>query len=142
MKIALKPLLRYASLAAIALAGTLAHATEGCVSIEVQNVRQHQGQLMLAAYADAESFNQKALATLKAPAGDATTRLEMCGIGGDTLAITMFQDLDSDGKLGRNLMGIPLEPWGSSGTPGSFGPTWDTGKVNLDGSVIVIKLSS
>jgi hypothetical protein len=44
--------------------------------------------------------------------------------------------------MGRNLMGIPLEPWGSSGTPGSFGPSWETGKVKLDGSVIVIKLSS
>ena len=142
MKIALNRRLRHAALAALALTGTLAQAADGCVSIEVQNVRPQQGQLMLAAYADAESFNKKPVVSQKTPAGDATTRVEMCGISGDSLAITMFQDLDSDGKLGRNLMGMPLEPWGSSGTPGSFGPSWETGKVKLDGSVIVIKLSS
>jgi uncharacterized protein (DUF2141 family) len=141
MKIALKPGLRLSAAAFLALAGHLAHAAEGCVTIEVQNVRPQQGQLMLAAYADSETFNKQAMASLKVPAGDATTRVEMCGISGDSLAITMFQDLDSDGKMGRNLFGIPLEPWGSSGTPGSFGPSWETGKVKLDGSVIVIQLS-
>jgi uncharacterized protein (DUF2141 family) len=133
--------------ALFAIAGCLgaaapARAAEGCVTIEVQNVRPQQGQLMLAAYADAETFAKKALVSLKVPAGDATTLVEMCGISGDTLAITMFQDLDSDGKMGRNFLGIPLEPWGSSGTPGSFGPSWETGKVKLDGSIIVIKLSN
>jgi uncharacterized protein (DUF2141 family) len=141
MKIALNARLRCAALVTATLVGNLAHAAEGCVTIEVQNVRPQQGQLMLAAYADAESFNKLAMANLKAPAGDATTRVELCGISGDSVAITMFQDLDSDGKMGRNLFGIPLEPWGSSGTPGSFGPSWETGKVKLDGSVIVIKLS-
>jgi uncharacterized protein (DUF2141 family) len=130
------------AIAACLAAVAPARAAEGCVTIEVQNVRPQQGQLMLAAYAEAETFNKKALVSLKVPAGDATTLVEMCGISGDTLAITMFQDLDSDGKMGRNFLGIPLEPWGSSGTPGSFGPSWETGKVKLDGSVIVIKLSN
>jgi uncharacterized protein (DUF2141 family) len=65
----------------------------------------------------------------------------MCGISGDSVAITMFQDLDSDGKMGKNIMGMPTEPWGSSGTPGMFGPSWETGKVTLNGSAVVVKLS-
>ena len=112
-----------------------------CIDVEVQNVRPQQGLLFLAAYGGAESFGKKPLATVRVPAGDATTRLKMCGISGDTVAITMFQDLDSDGKMGKNIMGLPTEPWGSSGTPGMFGPSWETGKVVLDGSAVVVKLS-
>ena len=33
-------------------------------------------------------------------------------------ALALFQDLDSDGRMGRNVLGIPTEPWGASGSPG------------------------
>jgi uncharacterized protein (DUF2141 family) len=112
-----------------------------CIDVEVQNVRPQQGLLFLAAYGSADSYNKKPLSSVKAGAGEATTRLQMCGISGDSVAITMFQDLDSDGKMGKNLMGMPIEPWGSSGTPGMFGPSWETGKVTLNGSAVVVKLS-
>jgi uncharacterized protein (DUF2141 family) len=112
-----------------------------CIEVEVQNVRPQQGLLFLAAYGSAETFNKKPLAAVKTAAGDAITKLQMCGISGDTIAISMFQDLDSDGKMGKNIMGMPTEPWGSSGTPGMFGPSWETGKVTLNGSAVVVKLS-
>ena len=131
------------TLATLALAGTAAQAqSAGCVTVEVQNVRPQQGQLMAAAYADAETFGKKPLAQIKVPAGEAVTRFEFCGLNGDSVAITMYQDLDGDGKMGRNLLGMPTEPWGSSGTPGAFGPSWETGRVALDGKVVVVKLSS
>ena len=124
-------------------AAAAASATPGtvCITVEVHNVRPQQGQLFLAAYGSAETYGKQPLSALKAAAGDATTRLQMCGISGDTLAISMYQDLDSDGKMGKNIMGMPTEPWGSSGKPGMFGPSWDTGKVTLDGSPVVIMLS-
>lgn len=123
-----------------AAAASAAPATR-CIDIDVQNVRPQQGLLMLVAYGSADTYGKQPMAALKAPAGDATTRLQMCGISGDTLAITMYQDLDSDGKMGKNMVGMPTEPWGSSGTPGMFGPSWETGKVTLDGSPVVVKLS-
>ena len=136
--------LRTAMLAATLICTlTLAAAqSQRCVTVEVQNVRPQQGQLMLAAYGDAESFGKKALLTLKVPAGDATTRFELCGVSGSALAITMYQDLDGDGTMARNLLGMPTEPWGSSGQPGNFGPSWETGKVLLDGSPIIVKLAA
>jgi uncharacterized protein (DUF2141 family) len=118
-----------------------ARSAEGCVTVEVHNVRPQQGWLMAAAYADAESYGKQAVAQIKVPAGEAITRFELCGIRGSRLAISMYQDLDSDGQMGRNLLGLPSEPWGSSGTPGPFGPSWETGQVAVDGSVVVVKLS-
>jgi uncharacterized protein (DUF2141 family) len=130
-----------ATVPAVSASASSAAATR-CIDIEVQNVRPLQGLLMLAAYGSAEAYGKQPMANGRVPAGEATTRLSLCGISGDVLAITLFQDLDGDGKMGRNLFGLPLEPWGSSGKPGPYGPSWETGKVTLDGSPVTVRLSS
>ena len=119
-----------------------AHAENaGCATVEVRNVRPQQGQLMVAAFASAETFGRKPLAALRVPAGEATMRVQLCGLSGDEVALMLYQDLDGDGRMARNLLGMPTEPWGSSGTPGAFGPSWDTGKVSLDGRAIAVSMS-
>jgi uncharacterized protein (DUF2141 family) len=129
--------------AAALLAALAAPATQAqtCTAVEVHHVRPQQGKLMLAAYGTADSFNKRPLAQMMVPAGETITRFDFCGLSGSEVAIVMFQDLDSDGKMGKNMIGMPTEPWGSSGTPGVFGPTWETAKVALDGKAIVVKLS-
>jgi uncharacterized protein (DUF2141 family) len=132
----------FAAAAALAAAAWCSSASaQTCATVEVHNVRPQQGFLMLAAYGDEASFGKKPLTTLRVAAAGAITTFELCGLTGTEVAVSMFQDLDSDGKMGQNLLGMPLEPWGSSGTPGMFGPSWATGKVALDGSKIVVKLS-
>ena len=117
-------------------------AQPGCATVEVHHVRPGQGFLMLAAFADAASFRSRPVVALRLPAAEATTmRFPLCGLAGDAVALTLFQDLDSDGKMGVNRVDMPTEPWGASGTPGAFGPSWDTGKVALDGNPIVVRLS-
>ena len=118
-----------------------AAAQPGCVTVEVHNVRPGQGFLMVAAFVDAASFRSRPALALRLTAGEATMRFPLCGLAGDVVALTLFQDLDSDGKMGANLVGMPTEPWGSSGTPGAFGPSWDTARVALDGNPIVVRLS-
>jgi uncharacterized protein (DUF2141 family) len=121
-----------------------ARAQDGCAQVEVQNVRPQKGHLMLAAFGSADQYRKKPLTALRLPAGDsATMRFTVCGLAGSgEVALTLFQDLDSDGRMGTNIVGIPSEPWGSSGSPGTFGPSWETGRVKLDGSVIVVKMST
>lgn len=114
---------------------------QNCISVEVHNVRPQQGHIMVAAFTDAEDFGKKAVLSLRVQAGEAITPVQLCGVTGNIVALTLFQDLDSDGKMGRNLLGMPTEPWGSSGKPGAFGPSWETSKVALDGSAIVVRLS-
>jgi uncharacterized protein (DUF2141 family) len=116
-------------------------AAARCVQVDVLPLRPGQGHLMLAAYGSADTFGKQPLATWRLPAGEAQMRFQWCGVTGDAVALTGYQDLDSDGKMGRNFVGIPTEPWGSSGTPGSFGPSWDTGRVALDGQPIVVRMS-
>ena len=127
-------------LLALASAAFTARA-EACIDVVVDNVRPQQGFLMVAAFGSAQSFGKTPMAQLRLPAGDAQMRFQFCNLAGSEVALTLFQDLDGDGKMGRNLLGVPSEPWGTSGTPGTFGPSWDTARVALDGKPVSVKLS-
>jgi uncharacterized protein (DUF2141 family) len=115
----------------------------GCAVLELQGVRPGQGQLMINVFGSAETFGKKPMASLRVPAGaEATQRVTACGLdSAREIAVMMFQDLNGDGQMARNVLGIPSEPWGSSGKPGSFGPSWETGRVALDGTRVTVQLS-
>ena len=116
--------------------------TPGCALVEVQNLRPGQGVLMLAAYTDATSFRKIASTAMQIEAKTETMQLQVCGLGEGAVALTLFQDLNNNGKLDSNPFGIPNEPWGASGKTSAFvAPTWETAQVPLDGSTIVIKLT-
>jgi len=116
-------------------------AEQGCVSVEVQNVRPQQGYLRASAFLDEADFGRKPAVAVRLAAGEATMRFQLCGVAGKEVALMLFQDLDSDGKMGSNLLGLPTEPWGSSGSPGMMGPKWDTARMPLDGQALVVRMS-
>lgn len=114
----------------------------GCVRLEVHNVRAEQGQLMIAAYGDAASFGKTPLVATQMRAGAETMSFAVCGLSGSSVALTLFQDLNGNGKLDANALGVPSEPWGASGkTVAMTAPSWDSSVVALDGSTVVVKLS-
>lgn len=138
----MKPLTALWSPSLLALACCApALADPTCATVEVDNVRPQQGQLMVAAYGSDADFGKRPLASLRLPAAEAKMRFELCGLSGASVALTLFQDLDGDGKLTRNLLGVPTEPWGASGTPGAFGPSWDSVRVALDDRAIAVRMS-
>lgn len=115
----------------------------GCAVLELKGVRPNQGLLMINVFGSAESFGKKPLASIRVPAGASEVqRVTACDLGNPAeIAVMMFQDLDSDGKMARNALGVPSEPWGSSGTPGMFGPSWDTGRVKLGAAPVAVQIS-
>jgi uncharacterized protein (DUF2141 family) len=127
-------------LAALLAAGA-AHA-QNCLRVEVHHVRPQQGMLMVAAYAEAENYNKKPLALMQLRPDKDKLQFEVCGATGPALALSLFQDLNGNGKLDTNVIGIPSEPWGASGKPSNFeAPRWDTTQVPIDGQPVVVKLS-
>lgn len=134
-----------AVLGAFALMPPAAHA-ETCAPVEVQNLRVGQGTLMLAAYDSAEAFGSRTpAARVRLPATAETLNFKLCVPGSQTVSITLFQDLNDNGRLDVSVLGIPSEPFGASGTPAAFGPpTWEATQVTLDPAAtapLVIKLS-
>ena len=132
-----------AALALLSFA-TLAHAqpTPGCAQVEVQNLRTGQGPLMVAAYTDAASFRKTAASQLQMAVTGETMQIQVCGLSGNAVALTLFQDLNRNGKLDTNPFGMPTEPWGASGKSSPMSrPTWETAQVPLGAETVVVKLS-
>jgi uncharacterized protein (DUF2141 family) len=122
---------------------TLAHAEApgGCAKVEVQNLRTGQGPLMVAAYTDAASFRKTAASQMQLAVTGETMNIQVCGLSGDVVALTLYQDLNSNGKMDANPFGVPTEPWGASGKAAPMGPSWDSAQVSLGVEPIVVKLS-
>ena len=136
-----RPLIAPLALTLLAAAASPAAWAQECAAVEVRNVRPGQGSLMIAAYADADSYGKRPVRSMRLPAGEAVMTFQFCGPSSPDVALMLFQDLDDDGRMGRNLLGLPTEAWGSSGTPGMFGPSWETGRVARDAAPIVVQMS-
>jgi uncharacterized protein (DUF2141 family) len=109
------------ALSAIAAAPVLA----GYLTIEVSGVTPGRGQVYVAVYDQSETFpapgRQRVGRILAADGGSLTVRFEDLPPG--QYAAVAFQDANGNGKLDKNFLGIPKEPYGfSNGARGSAGP--------------------
>jgi uncharacterized protein (DUF2141 family) len=49
------------------------------------------------------------------------------------IAVAVYQDVNGDGQLNRNLLGIPSEPYGFSNDVGRIAiPTFERARVRVD----------
>lgn len=143
-----KPLIRHflASLTLAALATGAAHAQgslpAGCgLQLEIQRVTAGSGPVMVAVYEGEGQFLKEMAVAVSVQAKGERLSLPLCNISADEVAVMVYQDLDRNGKLGTNIMGIPNEPFAASGEP-SFGPpSWAKAKVRADGRSISITLN-
>lgn len=118
-----------------------AAAAPDCMQLQVSRLKPGQGPLMAAAYSSADSFLKQPVWVNRAQADSAQVTVAVCGVAGAEVAFTVFQDLNGNGKLDMNPMGVPTEPYGFSGRPVFGPPSWDAGKVAAGaGRVVRIEL--
>jgi uncharacterized protein (DUF2141 family) len=92
--------------------------------VHVEGCQDAAGPVRCAVYRDPSRFMtregiwQGASAAVKQ--GEA--RFEFQVMSGVRVAISAFQDLDSNEQLDRGTLGLPMEPWGTSGEFSAFGP--------------------
>jgi uncharacterized protein (DUF2141 family) len=111
------------------------------MQLQVSRLQVGQGSLMAAAYGSAESFFKKPVWVGQAKADRADVSLAVCGVSAGEIAFTVFQDLNGNGKLDMNPLGIPTEPFGFSGRPVFGAPSWDNAKTAAGaGRVVRIEL--
>ena len=91
--------------------------------IKIKNVEHDSGTIYIAIWAneknwpDGEPF--RALST-KAELDVTTVRVE---IPEGTYAVSVYQDINDNGQMDNNALGMPKEPWGvSNDAPARFGP--------------------
>jgi uncharacterized protein (DUF2141 family) len=116
------------TLAFTAISTLMPFAARGAdLIVLVNNVQQDAGQVMLGLFNSAEGFpktiNQGTMAPAKERSASGQVRVVFKDLAPGQYAATAFHDLDGNGKLTANFMGLPTEPYGfSNNARGSFGP--------------------
>lgn len=83
-----------------------------------------RGMVQLAVCPDEASFKKSGRCTVRSvPANAPLVRVDLAGLEPGTYAIKAFHDVNSNGALDTNWLGVPNEPYGfSNDAMGSFGP--------------------
>lgn len=96
--------------------------TDLLVSARIHNISVGEGNIRIAVFASAEDFEAEQNAVFERVV-PITSRddlfLNIPVSTGRRYAIALFHDLNDNGKLDRNLMGIPKEPYAFSNNPSS-----------------------
>jgi uncharacterized protein (DUF2141 family) len=115
--------------------------------IIVSNVKTDQGSIIVWVYDKPEDWLSDRFRTQKvvAVAGhrvDGSVTLDLKLPAGE-YALSVFQDVDDNGKLARNFIGLPKEPAGLSNnaTPGFGPPKYKDAKFRIADSVVEQKIT-
>ena len=116
------PARRLSALAALIVPAT---ALAGDLTIEVSGVTRDRGRVYVAVYDRAETFpisGRQLVGQILDPA-DRRLTVHFKDLPPGEYAAVAFQDSNGNGKLDKNFLGIPKEPYGfSNGARGTAGP--------------------
>ncbi|MCS6974696.1 MAG: DUF2141 domain-containing protein [Cyclobacteriaceae bacterium] len=95
----------------------------GSVEVIVENVSPLKGTLRAALYDSKEKFMKKHVQVSEVKVTSLNMRLTFNDLPSGEYAFSIFHDINDNGELDTNLLGIPKEPWGfSNNARGTFGP--------------------
>ncbi|MEQ8583476.1 MAG: DUF2141 domain-containing protein [Marinoscillum sp.] len=105
------------------------------VKLEISGIKKPIGNLRIAAYNTPENYldeSQMAHSYVVRVTETGTMTFTIDLPAGE-YALAVFHDVNEDGKLNKNLIGIPTEHYGfSNNTRGAFGPpSYDQAKIPL-----------
>jgi len=106
------------------------HAVAADLTVNISDVEQDKGHLMIALYASKGEFKSgKASFSSKVKAVNGKEVALFENLPNGEYAIKMYQDENSNNKMDFNIMGIPKEGYGFSNNVGMFGaPKYEEAK--------------
>ena len=112
-----------ACLALVLATATAASAHAGDLSITVEGVKNDQGQIMVALYDSADGFLKRVVKAGAAPAANGSTKVVVKDVPAGAYGFALFHDANGNGKMDKNMMGIPSEDYAfSNNALGNMGP--------------------
>ena len=96
------------------------HATE--LKVEIAGIEKTEGEVLVALY-DESQFLKKPLKGLRIPVNGSRVEGSFGDVPEGTYALIAFHDENGNGKLDRNVLGMPIEKHGfSNDATGMMGP--------------------
>lgn len=120
------------SLSTLLLMSQAANAAQ--LKVNISEVNQGKGHLMVGLYASEQDFNQgKASFGSRVKAENGSELVVFENVPEGSYAIKIYQDENSNQKLDFNFMGIPQEGYGYSNNVGRFGaPAFNEAVFSVD----------
>ena len=106
------------------------------LNVQINNCRSSKGKILIAIYNSEAQFDEKeggiAGKIIPAQKGE-NLYLHFKDLAYGTYAIAAYHDLNDNGKLDKNVLGIPTEPYGFSNNPivKWESPTYDDASFGL-----------
>jgi uncharacterized protein (DUF2141 family) len=103
--------------------------------VTVNGVKAGEGNLRIAVFDEAhrdEFPDGEYLLGVAVPATGEKMTVDIPNVESGDYAIAIIQDLNENGKLDKNFLGIPKEPYGFSGDWKSGGSSYDKALFNTD----------
>ena len=92
------------------------------ITLTVTGIDQTRGDIVVALFTS-ETWAARPVAFASVSAGASEVSVELSAPAPGQYAIRLYHDVDGDGELDTNLLGIPSEPYGfSNNAPARFGP--------------------
>ncbi len=116
------------------------------LTVVVSNITSNAGNVMLGLFDSASTFPKTVTKFAMAAAAerDAAARVTLVlrDLTPGTYALSAYHDLDANGQLNNNMMGLPVEPYGfANNARGSFGPpSFQAASVALPAQGVAIEL--
>ncbi len=132
-------------LAGMALGAIAVSASADDLHIRVQQLKPKVGTVVVAVYDKSADFPvpEKRMAAQVVEALGDTAEVVFGGLAKGRYAVVAYQDENRNGKLDKNFLGLPIEPYGfSNDARGSMGPpSFDAASIDsAAASTIVINL--
>jgi uncharacterized protein (DUF2141 family) len=117
------------------------------LQIQFTQVTVAKGSIMLGIYDRESAFmdpKQARLLKILPVTQTGSLELELSGLPEGSCAISAYHDVNGNGQLDKNLLGIPTEPYvfSNQARPKFRAPRWEEAKMELgkNGSRVVLKL--
>ncbi|MGD9979156.1 MAG: DUF2141 domain-containing protein [Hyphomonadaceae bacterium] len=100
-----------------------AYAEPIALNVRVDNVRPDQGDVRVAMFAEGAWLSEEPVAALRTTSDRGSVTLRLTAPAAGRYGLAAYQDLNGDGELSRNMIGLPTEPYAfSNNAPLRFGP--------------------
>ena len=115
---------------------------EGELTVDITGLQSGEGQVRIALFDSKETFLQKPLKSSVVAIENFQSHWQLKGVSAGSYALAVYQDRNNNGQLDRNLVGIPLEPYGfSNNARGILGPpSFEDARFQVTGSKVRIEV--
>ena len=122
-----------------------APALAGDLDLTIGPLKSDTGRVMVAVYDRAASFmkDDQQVVAVMLPARGGSARVVLGNLAPGRYAVSVFHDANGNGKLDKNLVGMPSEPYGfSRDARGNFGPPeFDAAAVELADQPVALTIT-